>query len=1088
MVETKNKAKQEMYQIIKLNASRIYKSDFDVEISYKKLFKSKNMIINELENPYLNKIKELSELAAEQTFISDLIQVDCTYKQQNKYNYNGYKFIIFMLASKRIKLIDVIRCYYGIKEDNLTKRFLYKHIYNINNIERKNIKRNILIKTENKDNKNESDIFEYETAIIKSAKFYNSNPYMIKLSKQMDTEHNLINLINNGFVFNENEYLLIGMSGSMARNGIKAFVNKKIYDDLFMFSANGLTPEKCQIPKYEAYRNLLFSSAYTIKDFMPNIIVVSDYEVIINNIPVKYPADDLIDVVDKETGEIKKYNTKVMKLGTNNEVINCIDGCGMGEQSFFDKVNEFLGLEYKTNAVQFRLSEMKGLMVHVPFLKIFEDLGVKRIIDIDGITHIIKKEKIDAIIPISVYKASKFFKTYKEFKDNLIIYGHKLAITGWNKPSYLEQDFTRLNMQYLQVLSGMTKEKIIELAKKYSTSKIEGILNNEEDALKFLGVNEIDDIEDENDIIDEDEGVKIKKNTSKYVEAIKYDKRMLHNSEVNKYIQGLIRNIIKQMKYGKIWCEGRYRYLVPDMFLFITHIANVSGHKRIKPMACLKENEIFVPVHNKADRKGKIKIEYLSGEYAGFRSPMLAENEINSFNAVTNNICEKYFSHMDNLMMLCSNSTNFKRMQTADADGDRAYITKEKLITESFKRNLPLIVDIDEAKAPYKTYDKYNLLDYHMKTLDCLIGQCTNKCSALLNKQNTDKYTEYVELLSIIVQKETDYVKAGIRWETSYYINLISKELPYFFIYRYAWLRDKVKEVEDNKSLLNKWLTKLFNKNGWDEDKIKKEIASVFKTPIKLEKYCNAYSNKSKILNIDDFISPVTKTRSPLNELCFFIEKWEKELDFKGLVKIKDTGDLFISDQKHDIDKKLMKKIAGLYLKFNRKSSYINRLSHKKKKTDEDKEILKIFDWEFFYNDIKLSANLLTNDKNKLLYYAYEICYKYYPKKSKKFMWVISDDAILDTLKLNNEAKQLKAKQIELVKLLRKRMATMVDKNVFPCTSVKLKKYFMDNDLKYFNVGIDNEGTTVWQFEKTDQLKNLLKRYAENKTLNSNSK
>jgi hypothetical protein len=1079
MVETKNKAKQEMYQIIKLDASKIYKSNFDLNIEYKKIFKSKKMLINELENPYLNKIKELSEMTDKQSFMSDLIQVDCTYKQENKYNYDKYKFLVFMLAIGRFKITDVMHCYYGIKEEATTKRFLYKHIYNINNIERKNLKKNILIKIKD----------EYETATIIGAKFYNNNPYMMKLSKQMDTEYNLMNLINNGFIFNGSEYVLIGMSGSMARHGIKAFVNKKYYDDLFMFSANGKKPEKCQIPKYEAYRNLLFSSAYTIKDFMPNIIVVPDYEIVINDVPVKYPTDELIDIVDKDTGELKKYNTKIMKLGTNNEVINCIDGCGMGEKTFFDKVNDFLGLEYKTNAVQFRFSEMKGLMVYVPFLKIFKDLGVKRIIDIDGNEHIIKNEIIDAIIPISVYKGSKFFKTYEEFKNNLLVYGHKLAITGWNKPSYMEQDFTRLNMQYLQVLSGMTKDKIIELAKKYSTSKIEGILNNEEEVLKFLGVDEIIDIEEEDeDLIDEDEGIKIKKNTSKYIEAIKYDKRMLHDSEVNKYIQGLIKNIIKQMKYGKIWCEGRYRYLVPDMFLFITHIANISGYKRIKPMACLKENEIFVPVHSSADNKGKVNINYLSGEYAGFRSPMLAENEINAFNAVTNRICEKYFSHMDNLMMLCSNSTNFKRMQTADADGDRAYITKEKLITESFKRNLPLIVDINEAKAPYKKYDKYSLLDYHMKTLDCLIGQCTNKCSSILNKQNIDKYIEYVELLSIIVQKETDYVKAGIRWETSYYINLISKDLPYFFIYRYAWLKDKVKEVEENKSLLNKWLTRLFKKNGWDEEKIKKEITNVFKTPEKLEKYCDAYSTKNKILSIEDFKSPVTKTRSPLNELCFFIEKWEKELDYKGLVKIKDAGNLYVSNQKYDIDKKLMRKLVGLYLKFNRKSSYINRLSHKKKKTDEDKELLKSFNWEYFYNDVKLSANSLIDDNKKLLYYAYKICYKYYPKKSKKFMWVVAEDAILDNLKLHNEERQLKAKQIELIKLLRKRMVAMEDKNVFPCTSVKLKKYFMDNGLKYFNVGINSEGMTVWQFEKTPQLKSLLQEYTASKPKKFNDK
>jgi hypothetical protein len=957
--------KQIIYEILKLNASQ---KNFNLKLTPKQINKK---LIREIENPYFNKLYNLideNEKDSEQEYpyLKEMILVDCDYKKQNDYYYSGYKTLVIMIALGYIKLTDAIKCLFNV---DLNKIKIIKG-------------------------------FEGKKYTIKVNK---NNSYIDKLNKQMDTESNLAKLILDGFTFRKKKYVLLGMSGSMARGGIKAFIQKKYYDEVFEFSANGEVPEKCQIPKYEAYRNLLFSSAHSL-DYIPNIVVVKDYEILIPDVLVKYPIDSFVETVDSETGEIKKFPCKKMELGKNTEKINCIDGCGMGEQSFFEVINEYYNfLGYKTNAVQFRLSQMKGLIVHVPFLSIFKELGVKQIIDTDGIIHKFDEEKIDAIIPESVYKGSKFFKSFAEFKANVIKYGHKFAITGWNKPSYLEKNFTRLNMQYLQVLSGLDKNKIIELVNKYSIPRIESILTNEDEAIKFLGIESVVEEDESDDNYNEDGSIKIKVDND-YVEAIKYNKKMLHDSVVNDYVKGLVEKYIKQMKYGKIWCSGRYRYLVPDMYLFITHIAKISGYD-IEPTTCLNENEIFVPVHSKEDSEGNIEIKYLQGEYAGFRSPMLAENEVNAFNAVSNEICKKYFSHMDNLIMICSNSINLKRMQTADTDGDRCYLSNEGLITTNFQRNLPLIVDINEAKAPIKLYNQSNLLDYHLKTLDCLIGQCTNKCSTLLNKENREKYIEYVELLSIIVQKETDYVKNGIRWETGYYIDLLTKKLPDFFRFRYDWLADKAKVVEKDKKVFKKKLSEKLSKTD-------KEIIKIFNTPAELEKYCNMLSNKWRTWKPSDLDSPVAKTKSPLNKLCEYVEKWETNLNFKDLTRKEDMSYLYLDKSNYysaltnTINRKRYARLEQLFLNFNKEcSTQMRQLKKKNKTTDESKEA-KDFKWNSVYAEYKKYALVICKNEQELLHYAYDICYNLYPDKSKKFMWIVSGDTILENLKYEYDRKQ----------------------------------------------------------------------------------
>ena len=54
----------------------------------------------------------------------------------------------------------------------------------------------------------------------------------------------------------------------------------------------------------------------------------------------------------------------------------------------------------------------------------------------------------------------------------------------------------------------------------------------------------------------------------------------------------------------------------------------------------------------------------------------------------------------------------------------------------------------------------------------------------------------------------------------------------------------------------------------------------------------------------------------------------------------------------------------------------------------------------------------------------------------------------------------------------------MVNQNIFPCTSVKLKKYLMEKGIEYFSVYINDQGWTTWEFGKTPKFKEALKEWS----------
>ena len=153
-------------------------------------------------------------------------------------------------------------------------------------------------------------------------------------------------MLSDGFLFNDNRYVRFGKSASQGKNGITAFVREDIYDELYMITEMDIKIGECVISKYEAQRCLVFSSCTLVKNYIPRIVIIDEYEKIIKDKLIRYVVSEPKEFADKETGEIKTYNLRRIEEGVHDIKLSPFDGCGCHEIEFAETTSAALGLDY----------------------------------------------------------------------------------------------------------------------------------------------------------------------------------------------------------------------------------------------------------------------------------------------------------------------------------------------------------------------------------------------------------------------------------------------------------------------------------------------------------------------------------------------------------------------------------------------------------------------------------------------------------------------------------------------------------------------------------------------------------------------
>ena len=570
---------------------------------------------------------------------------------------------------------------------------------------------------------------------------------LVVAKKNPKQEKDLRYILDKGFIYNGTHYSRFGKSASQGKDGITAFVCDDIFDELYMITQMDIEIDECVISKYEAQRCLPFSSCTLIHDYMPNIVIIGEYEKTLENQLIKYVVEREKEFTDKETGKKKKYKSREIEEGYKDLKLSPFDGCGCHEHEFKEEVGKQLGLDYEPIGTQVRLPFIKGYSVYVPFRKILKEWGYEYITDIYGNKHHI--DTVDCIWNISMFKGHKLFKekygnnAWAEYMNTIRKYEFKLGISKYSHHVKHLNEYTRMNFQYLQcldlwnpkyidyyenkevgdydILDNNNDGKIVKLAK-YTTSLFEKIIKGEKFyTYKFMGITDTEDYEPE----------------SKYLEAALVNDVMLKDPAVKQFIYRKLKKSIDEAKVGKIYCSGFYHTGVGDMIGYLQYAVGEDV------VGCLGERELYSG-------------NFDCGDIVSFRSPLVDPSEVNKIKIVRNDIINKWFGYFKDQDVVMFNMYDISAPQQggADFDGDIFFLCDEPIVIDS-KIDKHIILDIeDKVTAKSKPYTKDNLIEYEVMTRDNRIGEITNVATSIENRYTTNEdikklYSNYSSLLRI---------------------------------------------------------------------------------------------------------------------------------------------------------------------------------------------------------------------------------------------------------------------------------------------------------------------------------------------------
>lgn len=776
---------------------------------------------------------------------------------------------------------------------------------------------------------------------------------LVTAKKNPNQEKDLRHVLTNGFFYNGVHYSRFGKSGSQAKEGITAFVCDSIFEKLYKITQMDLPMEECVISKYEAQRCLVFSSCTLIEDYMPNIVIVGEYQKELKNQLIKYVVEKEETFKDKESGKEVRYQSRKVEEGCRNIPLSPFDGCGCHEYAFTQKISRQLHLDYDAVGMQIRLPFMKGFSVYVPFRKILKEWGCESITDIYGNEHPI--DDVDCIWNITMFKGhGLFFERYKNrawsaYTDTLSKYHFKLGISKYSHHTKNLNKYTRMNFQYLQcldlwnpdyihcyetksfehydILAEEHRGKIISLAG-YTTGLFEKIIKGDPFyTYKFMGITNSKDHEPE----------------SRYLEAALINKAMLKDPAIKQFLYRKLKKYIDEAKVGKIYCSGFYHTGIGDMIGYLQYAAGLL------PVGCLRENELYTANLD-------------CGTILSFRSPLVDPSEVNKIKIVQNEVIDKWFGHFkdQDIVMFNMYDISAPGQGGADFDGDIFFLCDDPVLISS-KIDKPVVLDIaDKATALSVPYTKENIVEYEIMTRDSRIGEITNAATSIENRYTGNKeirkrYDDYTSLLRIFQGKEIDFLKTGFRWHMNAGLKKHLKQLPYFLLYNYP---EKQKTYKT-----------LLEKNRHIEPKEDKVPLNVYRSP------------------------------SPMNELCDYICVWERKniLWDNSLDHLKNTYKLI---SRHDLDftDKNVTRTVRRYI--NRYADEIRKYKNLQKENGYS-ESLK-YDMELTVHRFKSQLQTaLSLDEETIANYVIHVSYTS-PSISKAFAWAGYGDYIIKNLKENS--------------------------------------------------------------------------------------
>lgn len=657
-------------------------------------------------------------------------------------------------------------------------------------------------------------------------------PYIIFVDchGSIGKKENIRKLVLDGFIVNNEKFVISERSASMTRNAILGFINEKIENKINKAITMDINLDKTVLSKWCAYRGLMFSSCHCIENWIPKFIVVEDYEVVLKNQKIKWLVEENRKYKDNKTGEDKIWNTYGIEEGKKDLKINVFDGHGFIHPEIAKQIKDYIGIEENPTTMMLRAPFIKGLISQVDYTSYYKDNGIDFIQDIWGKWHSVEDKMI--ILTKSMYKGFKYFKrtgTYADWDNywsKFKKYNHCFGIAKWNFSVEQEPVYVRGNYQILQDLDLPFDEfkQLADVSMKWAENVVNG---NPFYTYCFLGLNGNS------------------KDINSYAKAIKKNPEMMKEQSVRRFLIRQTHKYIDKMKCGKIYLRACYKFIIPDIIMMLQWI---GGNKN--PNGSLKEDEFW----SYGYKNGK--------EYLIERNPHICKSEHLVLKNTENDEITKYCGHLVNTCMLNCKSPSPQRMNGADFDGDLVLLIDDDRMIAGVDKECAIVLNLDEKMtAVEEEVTKEHIANLVERTLVSLIGETSNAATCYHNKpwklqKSKDRYDKNVDVLSIVNSFAIDFAKTGYIMNIPYDIAKYSKPYPYFMRYVSDYYQNLYTSMERTKSVYRFQKSYCSNMNRmamliekWHNNEIKWKKCDKFDYTIMLNPYIKDDNEKFEKIN-----------------------------------------------------------------------------------------------------------------------------------------------------------------------------------------------------------------------------------------------
>lgn len=781
------------------------------------------------------------------------------------------------------------------------------------------------------------------------------------------------------------------------------FIEEKLQEKVDDILMCGL-PKDTQydkLSKWNSYYGLVSTDSKVVS--MPNIVVIDDF---------KNPVTDKFDVVKQTTNKNGEKSYSVESNVVKDIDILPFDGAGLVSVEQAEQWRIDLEIDYIPAAFQFRaIPCAKGNLYTFDIKRFADTFGVDEIVDVKGIHHSFKEEKIDCILTLSQFKFAGLFSTIEEWKEKFSTPCHGYERT-FNISEYSEKyDELKHNMltayQPMQTINFSDTE--IENVSKKTIEKIEKISTNVDEFLKFRGL-----VEDEENKVDWSI-------IPPYYKALKQNKSLFNDKYVQDKIKVDIQNIKNRALTGKLYVKGNYQVLTPDIF------GLAQSAFGLKVTGLLFKNQVYSNYWNNQKINGKNV-----REVDIVRNPHIAmEHRIAT--VTWSDEMVKWYKYQDTGIITSMYDTILLALNGADTDGDHIATIADSDIIAAVKREIEAgnantidfyVDDPDVMKTKGNTKDiRVNdikaLMDVDILGMSNDIGTVIDRVSELWSLEKTTDVYNYIKVMSIIASLTIDYAKTGEKAEIPKNIKATLKSVkkPYFMKYLPSQQSNKAKEEKGIKTAIE----------------FKMDAETVEKQKLFSDKMCN------------------------VNRICWYLEKEienielktpEEKFDFTCLLNgnVDSYGELYKSI------KARLTELHTIYAGYTRayKMESINN-------NDEKKEAMSHYRYFYEYcrNELLSLCKLKEKRISKVLDILVHLYYadKLFIEKDKSILW----NAFGEELVIRCTEDEDNFKEVEIETLIKRRTRTE--------TKVKETRRKIE---KGNVVNIDNFNSESYEFKITD--------------------